>query len=393
MKSNILFINDCELSPTFGGIENITCALGNFLISEGYNVYSAYDHTIGEKYDKVHFMDHIYLNGKNDTSHLRDFIINHNIRVLILQSKFDIVNQISEIIKSNNIDVKVIFVHHMSPKSDYYIYKFKPYISTLFRNEDNIIKNLIRLLLLPIKFYKAKRDTVIKYKDVFKISDKIVLLDDGYIIDWMQIVQTKDRTKFSVIPNPTTYDVFFNINEYKLRKTKTVLTVARLCESQKKISKALKIWKIVSSKFLDWKFIIIGEGPDSEYYKKLVRELNIPRVYFEGMQNPLPYYSIASLYLMTSDHEAWSLTLMEAQQMGCVPVAFDTYRALRTVVNDNESAFVIDKNDMSSFSEKMSLLMSNQDLRKKMAENAIEHSKNFSKQKIFQKWTHLLNNL
>ena len=57
--------------------------------------------------------------------------------------------------------------------------------------------------------------------------------------------------------------------------------------------------------------------------KKLAKGLRLERIFFEGRQDPRPYYRESSLFMMTSLYEGWPMTINESLQFGCVPFAFD----------------------------------------------------------------------
>lgn len=71
--------------------------------------------------------------------------------------------------------------------------------------------------------------------------------------------------------------------------------------------------------------------------------MNIPdrlvlkNVLFEGRQNPLSYYRRAAVFLMTSLFEGFGVTLTEAQQMGVVPMAMDSFEAVHDIINHRVS--------------------------------------------------------
>lgn len=93
---------------------------------------------------------------------------------------------------------------------------------------------------------------------------------------------------------------------------------------------------------------------------------------------------------MTSRSESWGLTLTEAQQMGVVPIAFDTYASLREIITDDENGVVIEESDIDSYVNRMKILMSDKKLRQQMAKQAIESSQRFSQERIAEMWWKLL---
>jgi glycosyltransferase involved in cell wall biosynthesis len=161
---------------------------------------------------------------------------------------------------------------------------------------------------------------------------------------------------------------------------------------QKRISLALKIWKLVenSPESEGWYLKIIGEGEDLQTYKKMTKLLNLHRVVFLGRQNPQPFYVKASLAMMTSSFEGWGLTLTESQQFGVVPLAFDSYASAKDIITNGENGFLIPYGDLKLYSILLLKLMKNAELRHKMAASAIKSVKRFEIDEIVSRWLALL---
>jgi glycosyltransferase involved in cell wall biosynthesis len=92
---------------------------------------------------------------------------------------------------------------------------------------------------------------------------------------------------------------------------------------------------------------------------------------------------------MTSSFEGFGLTLLEAQQMGVVPIVFDSFSALHDIILDGHNGVIIKNNDLQSYKEQLLNLMRNSTYRNNLAKNAIDNSANFSKEKIVAIWENL----
>ena len=168
--------------------------------------------------------------------------------------------------------------------------------------------------------------------------------------------------------------------------------MARFDEPSKRLSLALRIWERVKQDPVakDWVLRIVGEGNSRELYERIIHNEQIPDVFLEGRQDPIPYYKEASIFMMTSRSESWGLTLTEAQQMGVVPIAFDTYASLREIITNDENGVVIEEGDIDSYVNRMKILMSDKKLCQRMAKQAIESSQRFSQERIAEMWWELL---
>ena len=96
---------------------------------------------------------------------------------------------------------------------------------------------------------------------------------------------------------------------------------------------------------------------------------------------------------MSSAHEGFPMTLLEAQQMGVPVIAFNNFESLQELVIDGYNGFVVGPKDINSFVQRTRKLMLNDELRITYAKNAIDHSKNYTIDKILDKWENLFNEL
>jgi glycosyltransferase involved in cell wall biosynthesis len=93
-----------------------------------------------------------------------------------------------------------------------------------------------------------------------------------------------------------------------------VLVVARL-EPEKNV--ALAIVSFAQITISDACLIIVGEGSERERLVQLVQSLNIAdRVFFEGEQDPAPYFALADLVVVPSRYEGYGLVILEALAAG-----------------------------------------------------------------------------
>ena len=53
--------------------------------------------------------------------------------------------------------------------------------------------------------------------------------------------------------------------------------------------------------------------------------------------------------MMTSHIEGWPMTLLEAQQYGCVPIVYNTFAALSEIIENNVNGYIIGKYDEEAF--------------------------------------------
>ena len=93
--------------------------------------------------------------------------------------------------------------------------------------------------------------------------------------------------------------------------------------------------------------------------------------------------------MMTSLCEGWGLTLLEAQQMGVVPIAFNTYEALQDIIQNQYNGILIPERNIQEYTSQLKILMTNSSTRQCLAVNAINSCRQYDIDHIVQKWTEL----
>ena len=87
--------------------------------------------------------------------------------------------------------------------------------------------------------------------------------------------------------------------------------------------------------------------------------------------------------MMTSRSEAWGLTLTEAQQMGVVPIAFDTYASLRDIITDGVDGEIIAEGDVDGYVRCVLNLMQD-DVTRNVWQGRLLHHRNVFRRKRLQ---------
>lgn len=392
---NILFYTYYKVLSTKGGTERITISTASGLHNQyGYDCYSAYSIDAETSKENCFVKEFCIGCGKTIYSSLKQIIIDYNIDVVIDQGAFGMVKNLRK--ELSDTKCKIIFAHHFQPGWETHFKEFKSYILDCqsASSISELLKDSFKVVLYPVvKLNQYVRNRSL-YNDAYNNADAVVLLSKGFIKPFMKYGNIKDNTKFYVIPNSLSFNEFLTKDEIN-KKSRIALIVSRLDDPQKRISLAIKIWNDVKKhkESEGWKLNIVGHGPFLEEYEKLIEKLNVPDVYLLGRQIPNEYYRESSIFLMTSKSEGWGLTLTEAQQMGVVPIAFDSYESLHDIITNNNNGFIIPDLDLKQYVEKLIWLISHNKERKELAYEAIESSHRFEKVKIISKWSELISNI
>lgn len=185
-------------------------------------------------------------------------------------------------------------------------------------------------------------------------------------------------SEIHIIPNGINLDLF---KQQKIQEVRpTLLFIGRLSEI-KRIDLLLRAIPKIKNSIPDVRVIIIGEGPEKENLLTLSKHLNIDKnVEFRGfVSESVKIESLyrASLFVLPSGYEGFGIVLMEAMASGKAVVASDS-GGIPYVVEDNKTGLLFKDNDLEDLAEKVSYLLSNPELCKKMGEKGRERAQKFS---------------
>ena len=253
------------------------------------------------------------------------------------------------------------------------------------RNGSNIKRWIIDgfLYVKYLLFAKRKQynELVRLYTDIYDHSDCVALLSSSYIDSFINYVPYATKRKLLSLNNPMK-----SINYLPtIPKEKIVLWVGRLGYDTKRLDYMLKIWMEINKSHPDWKLKILGSG-DWNYWKRIIAQYHIKNADVVGFCDPTEYYAKASILCMTSVTEGWGMALVEAQQYGCVPMAYRSYAALDDIIVDGENGYSVKAFDQNDYVNKLRRLMDDVDLRRRMAMRGIESVKRFDVDKIAATW-------
>lgn len=389
---NILFVTNKNVYPLIGGIERITYSVAEALRNiYGMRCFSLYtqENKLGKTTEDV-FKRKECLCAENGVGQVVQYIQEEQINVVIAQGSDSRVNNLMPLLREA-IDhcegVKLLFVYHQMPGFELVPMDNATLWNRLIHsNKSAALKQIATQILLCVSPRLSQRMVEKKYRMPYEKSDKVVLLSEGFIPQYNHFVRGGEQ-RYCAIPNMLS---FLKVTQ-GLAKQKEVLVVSRMDERQKRIKHVLRVW--CKAYKADWTLRIVGYGEDLEYYKKLACKWDLRNITFEGLQDPLPYYQRASIFLMVSAFEGWGLTTTEAQQCGCVPIAFDSYSAVHDIIQSGRNGYVVPNDDIDEYVRVLKELMNNDTLRAELAANAQKDVQRFSRENIAKQWKALLENL
>jgi glycosyltransferase involved in cell wall biosynthesis len=129
------------------------------------------------------------------------------------------------------------------------------------------------------------------------------------------------------------------------KSTYNILTVARLNKLQKGYDISLEALKILVNKGYKVHWNAIGEGPFKEEMQNYLNENRLTDFFtFLGTTtNPYPYFLAANLYVQTSRHEGFGLSIAEARLLN-IPVVTTNFDTVFMQMVDGKNGLVTEMN-------------------------------------------------
>lgn len=380
---NILFLYSNSIIPERGGVQRVTAVLADELSLRGHNIFYLslpQNRVGGEDKDRQFYLPDCDFFTTRNCRFLEDFISSKKIDVVINQDGFSPASvNLLECVKGKTIILSVL---HNSPLakilnfSSAFSPRFPKFLrGFLYLTDLSVVKSVL-LFLYKLKYRNH-------YKRLLSVSDRVVLLSDGFKKEVAFFdVPSMLMKKVVSVHNPCSFQ-----KEQGVEKKNQLLYVGRLELGQKRVDLLVDVWARLYRRFPEWSLVIVGEGPDSENLKKRVRDLKLPRVVFEGRKSSDPYYSCAKIFCMTSSYEGFPMVLPEAMNYNCVPVAFESFASVKDIIEDGRTGLLISPFDCDCYAERVSGLMKNEDFRAKLATNGkVFVSQKFSVEHIVDCW-------
>jgi glycosyltransferase involved in cell wall biosynthesis len=358
MKSIVFFISDITSS---GGTERISFILANYLKSLGYNV------------------SFITLNKSNEDMffELDKSIDIHVVRSLKANALKDVMC-LRRILVSNSFDLIVDVDSVLTPYT---------FLAKLFRVK---IKHVVWEMFNASINLGVRRRDIGRYLAV-KFADKTVVLTREDKEIWTSKYKAKN---VEVIYNPVTSSYTKKVKHFDSHSRKIILAVGRLAE-QKGFDLLLQAWNELSKKISEKVILrIVGDGPDKESLMNYVMNNKLEEnVDFYGRCSNLSIvYNDAYAYVLSSRHEGFVLSLLEAMAAGLPVISYDCPCGPRELLSD-ESGMLIENGSISEMAKALEEMISKIDHRNQLAEKAYNRSLDFKQSLILPKWQKLIINL
>ncbi len=211
-------------------------------------------------------------------------------------------------------------------------------------------------------------------------SKKIIVVPNGV-----------DVEKFSKISENQQSDIF---NELNLGVDDQIIVTASRLVEKNGVEFLIRSLSLLSENI---KLLIIGDGPLKNNLNNIVESLELTnRVIFKGYVEPekIPeYFSISSVFSRPSLSEGLGNVFLEAMASK-LPVVATPVGGIVDIIKDGETGLFSKPADYTDLAEKLNLVLSDHDLRKKLAANGFEMvSKGYDWDNIARKMDEIFNSV
>jgi glycosyltransferase involved in cell wall biosynthesis len=149
-----------------------------------------------------------------------------------------------------------------------------------------------------------------------------------------------------------------------------ILFVGRLVERIKRLSILIKAVGQLERNGKKVSLLIAGDGPDRDSYQELARTVGVTDIRFLGTldhETLCRYYAMADVFALSSQ-EVWGFVLNEGMEFGLPVVVSEEVGAGSDLVRPGENGFVVPGGDVSALQRALDILVSDEQLRRRMGQ-------------------------
>jgi glycosyltransferase involved in cell wall biosynthesis len=346
------------------------CHIVNLITGRADGVYTHLK-MIFQNSDKTKFQHYlIFQGGENIEQELSDL----GVKVFVstsLKKKISIraFADIYTILKDNNINI----VH---------VHLLKPYA----------ISGLVNIILRK-KFIFNYHGIFLKNNPYYNFFEKNIYSAIHYLIflfgkvDTVLVPSIRSRKLLTeetkLFPEPIIYYNGYTLhrsesepNDYilkriqEIKKNNLIIAVIGRLEIQKRIDRAIDLFKSSSIKRNNLSLLIFGDGNLKGELSRRSKELGIESrvILFDYVAEVLDYFKYIDILLFTSDWEGMPLTMWEA--MGNkVPLIAPDVGGFKEILEENKCGLIYEAGSMIDAEEKLISLIDDEQLRKNLGEN------------------------
>ena len=271
-----------------------------------------------------------------------------------------------------------------------YFKEYQPDVILPFTTQKNVSVLLATLFTKHTVIISERNNP---YQDpqnrILRILRKLLYFtSDGYVFQTSgakEFFSKKIQKKSCVIANPLSEDLPM---PWTGERKKNIVMVNRL-DPQKNLKMAVDAFEEVVKKHPDYCLEIFGKGPLKEELEAYVAAKGLSdKVYFRGFCKQVTQKTVdAGIYLITSDFEGMSNSLMESLAIGlpCISTDHPTGGA-RALIKDHENGILIPVGDTQACVSALLEVIEDEALAQKLSQNAAKLRDELTVERIADQW-------
>ncbi|WP_302537582.1 glycosyltransferase [Clostridium saudiense] len=150
-----------------------------------------------------------------------------------------------------------------------------------------------------------------------------------------------------------------------------IVTVGRLSK-EKGQDLAIKALANLKKDGYKVRWYCVGEGNSREEYESLIKDNKLEEdfILLGATPNPYPYIKNSDIYVQTSRHEGYCLTLAEAKCL-CKPIVTTNFNGAYEQLDNNINGIIVEYNEYEIYNA-VKKILSNNNLKNKLIKNLID---------------------
>ncbi len=182
-----------------------------------------------------------------------------------------------------------------------------------------------------------------------------------------------------------------------IKKEKTVIAAGRVNQWEiKGFDNLIRCWANICHVYPDWTLKIAGDADSKskEYLNGLAHELGCCNYEFLGFRKDIhELMSRSEVFCLSSRIEGLPMVLIEAMSAGCCCVSFDVMTGPREIIQDGKSGLIAKNQNNDDLVLCLKKVIGNEELRRRLAENAPLSIKKYSTERVVNRWYILFNKI
>lgn len=227
------------------------------------------------------------------------------------------------------------------------------------------------------------------YRQHIEAFDKYIVLCPEYRTELIETLDLPEHLASKIYPivNPITI-----APDVVSPRRRQIVYLGRLTDADKRVDRLLKVWSKAHERLPDWELRIYGKGVEESYLRRLAERLRLPRLEFCGYtDSPGVVLAESEVLCMTSSYEGWPMALIEAQNRGVVPIAFECCAGITSIIGQsNEAGMLIPPYQIDRYADELVALCQDDERRAELRQACLEHRHRYTHEANRAVWDSIL---